>query len=119
MNRLRALVDLASGMVEAMTSEERFADALATRLAAELAGGISIWFQPVAGGPLVVASAGHPPEPLARLSGYIQGASGVPHPSLASGQPVIVTDDAELGGDVWLVPMTASGRLIGVLAVPP
>jgi diguanylate cyclase (GGDEF)-like protein/PAS domain S-box-containing protein len=116
MNRLQALVDVAGGMVEAMTAEDRLAGALATHLAGYFTGGISVWLGPTAGGPLLVEIAGHRPELLHRLTGIIQGASGVPHPSLASGQAVITGDEDELGGTLYLVPMSAHGRLVGVVA---
>jgi diguanylate cyclase (GGDEF)-like protein/PAS domain S-box-containing protein len=116
MRRLRAMVEIAGGMVETMTSEDRLAVALSAHLAADFSGGVSVWFQPADGGPLRVAAAGHPPDLLRRLTDLIQGASGVPHPSLVSGQAVVITDDADLGGGVYLVPMSASGRLVGVVA---
>jgi diguanylate cyclase (GGDEF)-like protein/PAS domain S-box-containing protein len=116
MNRLRALVDVAGGMVEAMTAEDRLAGALANHLAAHFAGGVSVWLQPAGGGPLLVEIAGHRPELLHRLTGLIQGGSGVPHPSLSAGQAVVIADDRDLDGGLCLVPMSAAGRLVGVVA---
>jgi diguanylate cyclase (GGDEF)-like protein/PAS domain S-box-containing protein len=116
MNRLRALVDVAGGMIEAMSAEDRLAGALVAHLADIFAGGVSVWFLPADGGPLHAETAGHPPESLHRIAGLIQGGSGVPHPSLAAGQAVVIADEPDLDGGLYLLPMSAHGRLAGVVA---
>jgi len=115
MNRLRALVDVAGGMVEAMTAEDRLAGALAAYLADRF-NGVTVWLAAPDGGPLLIEVAGHRPELLDHLADLVQSASGAPHPSLAAGQPVLLWDEAWLGGSgLCLVPMVAHGRLIGVV----
>jgi diguanylate cyclase (GGDEF)-like protein/PAS domain S-box-containing protein len=116
MIRLRAVVDVADGMVEAMSAEDRLAAALATHLAPYFPGGISVWLTPPGGGPLLVELAGHDPVLLDRIADLVQSGSGVPHPALTAGQAVLIDEEPALGGGMCLVPMSVHGRLVGVAA---
>jgi diguanylate cyclase (GGDEF)-like protein/PAS domain S-box-containing protein len=113
---LRALVDVADGMIEAMSGEDRLATALAKHASGYFPGGVSVWLYPAGGGPLLVELAGHRPELLDQIADLVQGGSGIPHPALDAGQPVLINDDPDIDGGLCLVPMCAHGRLVGVLA---
>jgi diguanylate cyclase (GGDEF)-like protein/PAS domain S-box-containing protein len=120
MSRLRALVDLAAGVAEAMAAEDRLADALATDLSDSFAGAVSVWLRPAGGGPLRLEVGQHSSELLRWTSSLVQNASGTPHPSLAAGEPVVIWGDEYPGGTIdgalYVLPMLARGRLVGAVA---
>jgi diguanylate cyclase (GGDEF)-like protein/PAS domain S-box-containing protein len=118
-SRLRALVEMAAGVVEAMTAEDRLADALANDLRDTFASTVSVWLRPVAGGPLKIEIGQHTPELLRWISSLVQNSGGTPHPSLAAGETVVIWGDEYPGGDaaLYVLPMLSRGRLVGAVAV--
>jgi diguanylate cyclase (GGDEF)-like protein/PAS domain S-box-containing protein len=113
-NRLRALVDVAGGMLEAMSAEDRLAGLVASYLSDRF-DQVSVWLVPAGGGPLLVEVAGHDRPVVDRITQLVEVRPGDPHPSLVAGQPVIVGDEPDFGGGLCLVPMIAHGRLLGVV----